>query len=168
MLASAGAPTSSGDKTRSGGQWQRGHAHFPFALEATDMNDKPAHVTARQGMSPGLPGPVRRFAGLAVALALVFWSGAATPTTAQVRPGAAPDPIDQSRGLSTQPRPALPPSGQPTERLVPESRQREPGTGREIVTPPYYDRQTPDRVWQGPPPATYGPPRDTPPRMPGR
>ena len=111
---------------------------------------------------------LKRFAGLATALALVVWSGASTPANAQARPGGAPDPIDQSRGLSTQPRPALPAPPQPSERLVPESRQRESGTGKEYVTPPHYERSTPDRTFQGPPPTTYGPPSGTPGPIPGR
>ena len=57
---------------------------------------------------------------------------------------------------------------EPTGRVVPESRQRESGTGRDIVTPPYYERSTPDGTWQSAPPTSYGTPTGSPPRLPGR
>ena len=89
-------------------------------------------------------------------------------TAAQVRPGAAPDAIDRSRGLSSQPIPSVTAPSQPTERLVPESRQRDPGTGRDVVTPSYYERPGPDGTWQAPPPMSWGAPAGSPTRIPGR
>lgn len=112
---------------------------------------------------------VRRSTAFTVGLGLLFWSLASGSTAAQVRPGAAPDPIDQSRGLSGRPMPTLTaPKQLPAERLVPESRQRDPGTGREFVTPSYYERSTPDGTWQAPPPMSYGAPAGSPMRIPGR
>lgn len=111
---------------------------------------------------------MRRSAAFAAGLGLVFWTLAGGPTAAQVRPKLAPDPIDRSRGLSTQPRPTLAAPEEPTERLVPESRQRDPGTGKEMVIPPHYERSTTDRPWQAPPPTGYGTPGERPMRIPGR
>lgn len=113
-------------------------------------------------------GRARRAAALAAGLALLSWALASGPAVAQVRPGAAPDAIDRSRDLSSKPMPTLPAAEQPTERLVPESRQRDPRTGGEFVTPPRYERSSPDRSWQAPPPATFAPPGESPPRLPGR
>ena len=110
-----------------------------------------------------------RSAAVAAGLALLFWSLASSPTAAQVlRPGTAPDPIERSRDLSGRPMPKVTAPDQPTERLVPESRQREPVTGKEIVTPPHYERSTPDGTWQSAPPTSYGTPTAIPPRIPGR
>ena len=41
-------------------------------------------------------------------------------------------------------------------RLVPERRVLVPGTSREIVIPPYYERLQPDGSWQAPPVTGYG------------
>jgi hypothetical protein len=87
-------------------------------------------------------------------LAVVLCSLGAGQAAAQLRP----DPIDRSRDLSTQPRPTLKTPEQPTERVVPESRQRDPGTGREVVVPQRYDRSSPDRPQQEAPSTTYGTP----------
>jgi len=54
--------------------------------------------------------------------------------------GLAPDPIDRSRALSTRLVPTLAAPEQPIERLVPENRLRDHGTGKEIVIPPDYGR----------------------------
>ena len=104
----------------------------------------------------------------AAALALLLWSLPTRPTAAQVRPVAGPDAIDRSRALSSQPRPSMTAPDQPTERLVPESRRREPGTGREIVTPSYYERRGPGGTWQAPPSISYGAPAGSATRIPGR
>jgi hypothetical protein len=128
------------------------------------MNGKEAHGATMQAVWRSA-ARMRRSAAFAAVLAVVSWSLAAGPTAAQIRP---PDPIDQSRDRSTQPRPALPPPGQPTERLVPESRGRDLGTGKDTVTPPHYERSTPDRLWQGPPPPSYTAPGESPTRVPGR
>jgi hypothetical protein len=135
--------------------------------EAT-MGERAAFATRMQGGVTVWMGPVKRSAALAAGLGLLFSSLASGPAAAQVRPGAAPDPIDRSRGLSGRPMPTVTAPNQPTERLVPESRQREPGTGREIVTPSYYERSTPDGTWQAPPPTSYGAPPGNPTRIPGR
>jgi hypothetical protein len=108
---------------------------------------------------------VRRSAAFTAGLGLVLWSLAGGPTAAQVRP----DPIDRSRGLSTKPMPTLAAPEQPPERVVPESRQRDLGTGKVFVVPPHYERSTTDRQWQAPPPTRYGtPPGESPRRIPGR
>ena len=80
------------------------------------------------------------------------WAGGGAPT----RPGLAPDPIDQSRGLSMRGLPALPPAPVPEWRLVPERRVQLPGTNREIVIPSYYERQGPIGPPQAPPITGYG------------
>ncbi len=112
---------------------------------------------------------MKRSAALAASVGLLFGSMTASgPAVAQVRPGKAPDPIDQSRGLSTRPVPSLPAPEQPTERVVPESRQRDPGTGREFVVPPHYERSTPGQPSSSPPPSAFPPPGDALPRPRGR
>jgi hypothetical protein len=68
-------------------------------------------------------------------------------------------------GCPAGPMPTLTAPDQPTERLVPESRRREPGTGREIVTPSYYERSTTDGMWQAPPPSSYSAPAGSPARI---
>ena len=80
------------------------------------------------------------------------WAGGGAPT----RPALAPNPIDQSRELSTRGLPPLPPAPAPEWRLVPERRVHVPGTDREIVIPSYYERQFPDRAPQAPPVTGYG------------
>ena len=100
--------------------------------------------------------------------ALLFIALPTGPTAAQIRPGTAPDAIDRSRELSTKPIPALPAPEQPLERLVPETRQRDPRTGGEFVTPPRYERSAPDQLRQPAPPTTFGPPGESPTRVPGR
>jgi hypothetical protein len=132
------------------------------------MGDRAVVATRMQVVSQSGRRSVRRSAVLAATVGIALWSLAVSPTAAQVRPGPAADAIDRSRGLSTQPRPARAAPELPTERLVPESRQRELGTGKEIVTPPYYDRSTPDRPWQMPPSASYGTPGAGPTSIPGR
>ena len=135
--------------------------------EAT-MVERAAFVRRMRGVAIRA-GSVRRSAAVAAGLGLLFWNLASGPATAQVlRPGAAPDPIQRSRDLSGRPGPTLTAPDQPTGRLVPESRQRESGTGREIVTPPYYERSTPDGTWQSAPPTSYGAPTGGAPRLPGR
>ena len=84
--------------------------------------------------------------GLAPAL------GAPAPT---VRP-LAPDPIDQSKALSTRGVPSAGPPPPMTYRLVPERRVLVPGTSREIAIPPHYERLQPDGSWQAPPVTGYG------------
>ena len=79
------------------------------------------------------------------------WAGGGTPT----RPGLAPNPIDQSRALSTRGLAPLPPAPVPEWRLVPERRVLVPGTSHEIVIPSYYERQGPFGV-QTPPVTGYG------------
>jgi len=79
------------------------------------------------------------------------WAGGGTPT----RPGLAPNPIDQSRALSTRGLPPLPPAPEPEWRLVPERRVQVPGTNREIVIPSYYERQGPIGPPQAPPVTGY-------------
>jgi hypothetical protein len=111
----------------------------------------------------------RRSAALAGSVSLLLWSMAASgPAVAQTRPGKAPDPIDQSRGLSTKPVPSAPGPDQPTERVVPESRQRDPATGREFVVPPHYERSVPGQPSSSPPPGAFPPPGDSLPRPRGR
>jgi hypothetical protein len=78
------------------------------------------------------------------------------PASAQVHPGPTPDPIDHSRGLSLQPVPKAPVPGQPAERLVPESRQRDTGTGQQIVIPPHYERPITNQHSESPPLTGYG------------
>jgi hypothetical protein len=81
------------------------------------------------------------------------------PPLVQPSPGRsplAPDPIDQSRGLSLRPVPSAPVPPPPTERLVPEQRVIVPGTNREVVIPPHYERQVTDQRWQVPPLTGYG------------
>ena len=72
------------------------------------------------------------------------------------RPGLAPDPIDQSRALSSRGAPTAGPPPTIQYRLVPEQRVHVPGTGREVVIPPYYERLLPDQSWQAPPVTGYG------------
>ena len=75
----------------------------------------------------------------ALVFGLLFAIGAGgTPASAQGR--GKPDPIDQSKGLSTKPLPSAPAPDQPRERLVPEKRHRDPHTGGEVVVPPHYER----------------------------
>ena len=104
---------------------------------------------------------VRRWALLAAGLGLgcSVWAGG--PTAAQG------DPIDQSRDLSTQSMPRLPVPAQPTERLVPESRRRDPLTGQDKVISPHYERATTGRP-EAPPPIGYDPPGQRAPHIPGR
>jgi hypothetical protein len=131
------------------------------------MVERAAFVRRMRGVAIWA-GSVRRSAAVAAGLGLLFWNLASSPATAQVlRPGAAADPIQRSRDLSGRPRPTVTAPDQPTGRVVPESRQRESGTGREIVTPPYYERSTPDGTWQSAPPTSYGT-TGSPPRLPGR
>lgn len=104
---------------------------------------------------------VRRLALLAAGLGLAFWVLAGAST------GARADPIDRSLDLSTKPRPKLAAPEQPTERLVPESRRRDIGTGTDKVVSPHYERTTTDRP-EGPPPTGYDPPGQRPPHTPGR
>lgn len=111
----------------------------------------------------------RRHAALAASLALLSWSVMGSGVAfAQGRPGKGPDPIDQSKDLSTKPMPSLPAPDQPIERVVPESRQRDPATGREFVTPPRYERSTPGLPSSSPPPGAFPPPGDPLPRVRGR
>ena len=132
------------------------------------MVERPAFARRTRGVASWV-GSVRRSAAVAAGLGLLFWNLASGPAIAQVlRPGTAPDPIQRSRDLSGRPIPQVTAPDQPTERLVPESRQREPGTGREIVTPPYYERSMPDRTWQSAPPTSYSTPTGSPTRPPGR
>jgi hypothetical protein len=72
-----------------------------------------------------------------------------------VRP-LAPDPIDQSKALSTRGVPSAGPQSPMAYRLVPERRVLVPGTSREIVIPSYYERLQPDGSWQAPPVTGYG------------
>ncbi len=72
-----------------------------------------------------------------------------------VRP-LAPDPIDQSKALSTRPVPSAGPEPPIAYRLVPERRILVPGTAREIVIPPYYERLQPDGSVLAPPVTGYG------------
>jgi hypothetical protein len=116
---------------------------------------------------------MRRPAVLAASAGLVLWSATASgPAIAQLRPDKAPDPIDQSRGLSTKPVPSAPSPEQPTERVVPESRHRDPATGREIVVPPRYERSGPGLPSTSPStlpsPGTLPPASDSLPRPRGR
>ena len=112
---------------------------------------------------------VRRRTALAASLALLSWSMAASgQAVAQLRPGKAPDPIDHSKDLSTKPMPSLPGPTPPTERLVPESRHRDPATGREFVVPKHYERSTPGQPSSTPSPGAFPPPGDPLPRVRGR
>ena len=112
----------------------------------------------------------RRSAAFAASVGLLLWSMTASGlAVAQTRPGKGPDPIDQSRGLSTKPVPSAPGPDQPTERVVPESRQRDPATGREFVVPPHYERSGPGQPSTSPPPPGALPPLgDNVPRPRGR
>ena len=95
-----------------------------------------------------------------VLAALLTFAGGAGGSSAwsqsMPRPGVAPDPIDQARGTATRPVPTLPAPDQPAERLVPERRLRDPGTGKEIVIPPHYERRITDQQSQVPPLTGYG------------
>src|SRR5262245_35992918 len=111
---------------------------------------------------------MRRPSALAAGLALVASSMTASgPAVAQARPGKGPDPIDQSRDLSTRPMPSLPAPEQPTQRLVPESRNRDSVTGRDVVVPPHYERSIPGQT-SSPPPGALPPAGEPLPRIRGR
>ncbi len=100
---------------------------------------------------------IRRSAALATGLGFVVGCIAGgSPASAQVRPGPTPDPIDHSRALSMQPVPKAPVPGQPPDRLVPESRQRDTGTGQQIVIPPHYERPITNQHSESPPLTGYG------------
>ena len=100
---------------------------------------------------------IRRSAALAAGLGFVVGCMAGgAPASAQVRPGPTPDPIDHSRALSMQPVPKAPVARQPAERLVPESRQRDTGTGQQIVVPPHYERPITNQHSESPPLTGYG------------
>ena len=110
---------------------------------------------------------MRRPAVLAASGGLLLWSvTAGGPAIAQI--GKAPDPIDQSRGLSSKPIPSAPVPEQPAQRVVPESRHRDPATGREFVIPPRYERSGPGLPSSSPPPGAFPPPGDSLPRPRGR
>ena len=108
---------------------------------------------------------IRRMTTAGVMLALGVWMGAAASAQpaggwagggATTRPGLAPNPIDQSRALSTRGLPPLPAAPVPEWRLVPERRVQVPGTDREIVIPSYYERLVPVGPPQAPPVTGYG------------
>jgi len=80
------------------------------------------------------------------------WNG----SPVRPRPGLAPDPIEQSKALSMQGVPSAGPPPAIEYRLVPERRVLVPGSHREIVIPPYYERQLPDGSWTQPPITGYG------------
>jgi hypothetical protein len=88
-----------------------------------------------------------------IALSLCAWlAGVAgvtpvAPARAQSVPvpGRPPDAIDRSRELSTRPVPRVDAPEPPPERLVPERRVRVPGTDKEVVIPPHYERQITDQ-----------------------
>jgi hypothetical protein len=90
------------------------------------------------------------------ASAQVSRGGGSIGSLPPVRTGPAPNPIDQSRDLSTSGLPKLDAAGTPTERLVPERRLRDPATGREIVIPAHYERRITDQQWWVPPLTGYG------------
>lgn len=99
----------------------------------------------------------RRAAALAAGLGFVVGCMAAgSPASAQLRPGPTPDPIEHSRALSIPPVLTVPVPVQPAERLVPESRQRDTGTGQQIVIPPHYERPITDQHSASPPLTGYG------------
>src|SRR5687768_1511099 len=83
------------------------------------------------------------------------WTGGGPAPAPTVRP-LGPDPIDQSKALSTRGVPSAGPPPPVAYRLVPEQRVLVPGTSREIVIPPYYERLQPDGSWQAPPVTGYG------------
>lgn len=83
-------------------------------------------------------------------------SPATTFKSTQPRQGLAPDPIDQSRGLSTRGVPKLGAAEPPAERLVPERRFRDPLTGREVVIPAHQERRLTDQRYWVPPLTGYG------------
>ena len=90
--------------------------------------------------------PRRRAVALAAGLGFVVGCmTASSPASAQLRPGPTPDPIDHARVLSIPPVLTVPVPVQPAERLVPESRQRDTGTGQQIVIPPHYERPITDQ-----------------------
>lgn len=103
-------------------------------------------------------GPSDRARLAVVTLGLFLGLALSAPAAAQpmARPGLAPDPIDQSRALSTRTVPALPAPAPPAERLVPERRVRVPGTDRQIVVPSHYERRISDQQSQVPPLSGYG------------
>jgi hypothetical protein len=112
---------------------------------ASIVSDKAPFATRMQTVS------VRRGAPLAAGLGLAFWVLAGAPAAAQS------DPIDRSHDLSMKPIPKLAAPEEPTERLVPESRRRDTGTGKDKVVSPHYERATTDRP-EAPPPTGYDPP----------
>src|SRR5262245_8092467 len=81
------------------------------------------------------------------------WNG--SPVSPRPRPGG-PDPIEQSKSTSLQRLPSAGPPPAVEYRLVPERRVLVPGSSREIVIPPYYERQLPDGSWTQPPITGYG------------
>jgi len=116
-------------------------------------------------MSRRWGGMSRRWPILTAALAMAVGLAAAAPALGQSPrggaprpplPGTAPDPIGQSRALSSRPVLALPPPPSPEERLVPERRVLVPGTRTEIVIPSHYERRLSDQRSQVPPLTGYG------------
>jgi hypothetical protein len=94
----------------------------------------------------GARGRIARAVATSAALfaLLLTLAGPALAQLSGPRPGFprpfAPDPIDQSRALSTRPLPSVGPVPQPAERYVPERRVTVPGTGREIIVPGHTER----------------------------
>jgi hypothetical protein len=85
----------------------------------------------------------------------------AAPAAAQApgvlgSPARPTDAIEQSRSLSTAPRPSLGPVPTPAERWVPERRVTVPGTARQIVIPGHFERALSDTQVVVPTTPVYG------------
>ena len=99
---------------------------------------------------------------LAVILALT-----AAPAAAQRgRPGS-PDPLGEVIDRAQRPAPAAPAPEAPIERVVPERRERDPISGREIVIPSHTERSISGSAVQVPPLTGYDAGTGAPVHLPG-